>query len=541
MPTRVAANSAPAERNDRPGGSPQEAREKLEWYKGEKNVDALCNEALAAVNECELKDKYNAALKALNQKLREETDALTAYEHYAVVITDVERNGSTQVEVAGLRPGRVQIAVSPKVDPRALVKGATGYVSREGNCLLAVTARKTRWTNVGTFEDYVGADRILLRDRETLIVVDVAHHLKGVPLKKGDQVGFDRDMAGMAYERLDTPKGDHMFDENVTDDFALLGGLDKQIALIKQHIEFRVHFPALTAKYALKSRSGILLWGLPGNGKTRIGRCCAGHVRKLFPNRPCRFMHVSGSADYNMWFGESERRLRERFSAIREAAKDGLVIVLWDEIDAVARRRGSDHGSTVSDRILNTLLSEIDGVLPLSNVLLLLTSNRPETVDPSLLRPGRTDVKIEIPSPNHRGAEAILRGYISGRIPLNAAHGGPDEVIRPLLSRLYVPNGEYAEVARVKLSDGRRMPVAGRELVSGAMLENVVSVAAQSAAAREAKGGAEGVLEEDLTGALAVEMVGAVSLLTPSTVKNYVKSIPQDSQPIAIESLLRPR
>jgi proteasome-associated ATPase len=302
-----------------------------------------------------------------------------------------------------------------------------------------------------------------------------------------------------------------------------------------------VHFPALAAKYSLKSRSGILLWGLPGNGKTRIGRCCAGYVRKLFPDRPCRFMHVSGSCDYNLWFGETERRVRERFRAAREAAEDGLVIMMWDEIDAIARRRGTDHGSSAPDRILNTLLSEIDGVLPLSNILLLYTSNRPETVDPGLLRPGRTDVKIEIPTPNRRGAEAILRGYLIGRVPLAAAHRGTDELIGPLLSRLFAPNGEYAVVAHVKLSDGRRMPVAGRELVSGAMLENVVFVAAQSAAAREADGGAEGVLEEDLTVALEIEMGGAVSLLTPATVKNYVKSIPQDSQPIAIESHLRPR
>ena len=106
------------------------------------------------------------------------------------------------------------------------------------------------------------------------------------------------------------------------------------------------------------------------------------------------------------------------------------------------------------------------------------------------------------------------------------------------MSRLFTPNGDYAEVAQVKLSDGRRLPVAGRQLLSGAMLENLVNVAAQQAAVREAETGQEGLTEEDLALALEAELVNAVSLLIPSNVKSYVKSIPQDAQPIAVDPLL---
>ena len=193
--------------------------------------------------------------------------------------------------------------------------------------------------------------------------MDVAHNLRDTPLKKSDLIGFDRDVAGMAYEQLEAPKGDHLFDENVTDDFSHLGGLDKEIACIKQHIDFRFRFPDLAAKYVLKNKLGILLTGPPGNGKTRMARCCAGYVRQLFPDRPCRFMHVAGSSDYSMWFGESERKIIERFDAVRDAAKDGLVVMFWDEVDAIAKLRGTDHGSGAADRILNTFLSQIDGVV----------------------------------------------------------------------------------------------------------------------------------------------------------------------------------
>ena len=349
-------------------------------------------------------------------------------------------------------------------------------------------------------------------------------------------------MAGLAYERLETPKSEHLFDENVSDDFAQLGGLEQEVARIKRHIDFRFKFPELASKYALKNQCGILLKGVPGNGKTRIARCCAGYVRRLFPDHPCRFMHVAGSADYNKWFGETEQKLIERFNAVREAAADGLVIMFFDEVDAIARRRGSDHGSGAPDRILNTFLSQLDGIVPLSNVIIIFATNRADTLDPGLLRPGRIDEKIEIPTPNRRATEAILRCYIEKDLPLTKAATGDsiDQWISRLLSRIFAPNGCYSEVAQVKLSDGRRLPVAGRQLISGAMLENVVVVAAQQAAVRETETGQEGLCEEDLAQAFESELIMAVSLLAPGNVKSYVNSIPQDAQPIAVDALLKP-
>ena len=338
------------------------------------------------------------------------------------------------------------------------------------------------------------------------------------PLNHGDLIGFDRD-AGLAYARLEPPTGEHLFDDQVSDDFSQLGGLEREIARIKRHIDFRFRFPELARKYGLRKRCGILLKGPPGNGKTRIARCCAGYVRQLFPDRRCSFMHVAGSSDYTMWFGESERRIIERFDAIRAAARDGLVVTFWDEVDAIAKRRGTDYGSGAPDRILNTFLAQIDGVVPLGNVILIFATNRPDMLDPGLLRPGRTDEKIEIPTPNRRAAEAILRRYLDRGLPLRSR---PDTLIASLVSQLFAPNGEYAEVAQVKLNDGRRLPVAGRQLLSGAMLENVVAVAAQQAAVREAESGHEGLTEADLAWALESEIRSAVSLLAPGNVKSYV-------------------
>ena len=415
--------------------------------------------------------------------------------------------------------------------------GAVGLLARERNCLLEVKPFAGSWQDIGTFEKYIDVPgRILLHDRETLVAIDTAEQLRDTHLTKGDLIGYDRGV-GLAYQRLDTPSGDHLFDEDVTDDFSHLGGLDNIIARVKRHIDFRLRHPALAAKYELKSKCGILFMGLPGNGKTRLARCCAGYVRELFPDRPCRFMHVSASSDYSKWFGESERKIIERFNAVRAAANDGMVVMFWDEIDAIARQRGTDFSSGAPDRILNTFLSQIDGVVPLQNVVLLYATNRPDTLDPGFLRAGRVDEKIEIPVPGRRAMEAILQRYLGGGRPLATGHA-VNALTASLVSRLFAPNGDYAVVAQVKLSDGRQLPVAGHQLLCGAMLECAVHAAAQHAAVREVETGQEGLTEDDLAQALHAELASAVSLLAPGNVKSYVRSIPQHVQPIAIDPVL---
>jgi proteasome-associated ATPase len=538
MTTRTVRRTRPAEQPEAEAAL-DEAQQRIKWYFEENNLAGIRDEAVTLASKLALSMQHLQELSVLQEALRSKLQATMAHEYYSVVITDVERNGSLLAEVAGLGHSRVQVSVHPDVDQEQLLIGGTGFVSRERNCLLKVSAQPGRWKDIGSFEKYLDSpNRILVRDREALVAVDVAHHLRGTALMKHDLIGFDRDVAGMAYERIEAPQADDLFDEYVTDDFSQLGGLDKEIARIKHNIDFRSLYPQLATKYGLKQKCGILLKGVPGNGKTRIARCCAGYLRQLFPGRRCCFMHVSGSSDYSMWFGESERKLIERFNAVRQAAADGLVVMFWDEVDAIAKRRGTDHGSGAPDRILNTFLSQLDGVAPLENVIILFATNRADTLDPGLLRAGRIDEKIEIPAPNRRAAYAILHCYFDRGLPLAAAHEEADELIVPLLSRLFAPNGDFAEVATVKLSDGRRLPVAGRQLLSGAMLENVVNIAAQQAAVREAENGPAGVTEGDLALALETELVSAVSLLAPGNVKSYVASIPQDAQPIAVDPLL---
>jgi proteasome-associated ATPase len=240
-----------------------------------------------------------------------------------------------------------------------------------------------------------------------------------------------------------------------------------------------------------------------------------------------------------MWLGQSEQKIIARFEAARELAvrNDTPVLMFFDEIDAIGRRRGSDLGSGAPDRILSTFLAQLDGVQQVSNLIVIGATNRADILDSGLVRPGRLgDVKIRIPAPNRQGARAILNRYLGGGLPLA---GEGEALVEGLLSRVYSPRGDYAELARVTLRDGRKVAVAGRDLVSGAMLENMVRVAAEEAADREAQTGTAGITEADLAAALDQELRGAAGLLTPVNVRSYVTRLPQDVDPVAVEQLGR--
>jgi proteasome-associated ATPase len=468
--------------------------------------------------------------------LREEIASLTAPEQYLAVITAVHPSG---VEVFG-GGVRLRVSIHPDVKPEALRVGARGLLSRSRNCLLQVNGTHREWQDVGTFESYTeDGRRILLRHQEQFVVATPADALGELSLRKGDLIGFDRDGPRLAYARLEPPERQDLFVEATPPDrFEELGGLEKEIALLQRVVRFRIQHPELAARYRLPAKRGILLEGPPGNGKTKLARCLARFIADLAPAGECRFMAISGSSDYSMWLGQSEQKLSARFEAARKlATEDGLpVVMFFDEIDAIGRRRGSDFGSGAPDRILATFLAQLDGIQPIGNLIVIGATNRADILDAGLVRPGRLgDIKVRVPAPGRSAAEAILTRYLDG-LPLA---GDASTTVAVLLSRLYSPRGDYAELAKVKLRDGRLATVGGKDLVSGAMLENVVRASAEEAADREAQIGDAGITDADLGGALDRELRGAAALLSPVNVRGYVARLPQDVDPVGVEVLNR--
>ena len=255
--------------------------------------------------------------------------------------------------------------------------------------------------------------------------------------------------------------------EEVPDvEYSDIGGLTRQIEQIRDAVELPFLHADLFAEYQLRPPKGVLLYGPPGCGKTLIAKAVANSLAKQVAlsrgeeKVTSYFLNIKGPELLNKYVGETERTIRLIFQRAREKASDGTpVIVFFDEMDSVFRTRGTGVSSDVETTIVPQLLSEIDGVEGLENVIVIGASNREDMIDPAILRPGRLDVKIKIERPDAEAARDIFTKYLMPELPIHpedlAEFGGD----RPATHRRDDPAHRRADVHR----DGRE-PVPGGDL-----------------------------------------------------------------------------
>jgi len=178
-----------------------------------------------------------------------------------------------------------------------------------------------------------------------------------------------------------------------------VGGLDELKEELREAIEWPIKHREAFEFVNVETPKGILLHGPPGTGKTMIAKALATMTES-------NFISIKGPELLSKWVGESERGVREIFRKARQAAP---CIIFLDEIDALVPRRGSDSGSHVTENVVSQILTEIDGLEELHNVLIIGATNRLDIVDEALLRPGRFDRIIEVPNPDAKGREQIFK------------------------------------------------------------------------------------------------------------------------------------
>ncbi|HOJ96080.1 MAG TPA: CDC48 family AAA ATPase [Methanospirillum sp.] len=183
----------------------------------------------------------------------------------------------------------------------------------------------------------------------------------------------------------------------------MVAGLDAEKHEIEKIIEWPVHRREAFEKLKIKPPKGILLFGPPGTGKTLLAKAVAAKSRM-------NFIAVKGPELLSKWVGESEKQVREAFRKARQSAPS---IIFFDEIDALVQKRGQEHGtSRVGESVLSQILTEMDGVEDLSGVIIMAATNRPDLLDPALLRPGRLEKHIYIKPPDKKGRREILELYL---------------------------------------------------------------------------------------------------------------------------------
>jgi transitional endoplasmic reticulum ATPase len=182
-----------------------------------------------------------------------------------------------------------------------------------------------------------------------------------------------------------------------------IGGLESVKLELQETVQYPVEYPDKFLKFGMNPSKGVLFYGPPGCGKTLLAKAIANECQ-------ANFISIKGPELLTMWFGESEANVRDVFDKARAASP---CVLFFDELDSIAKSRGSSLGdSGVSDRVLNQLLTEMDGMNLRKNVFVIGATNRPDQIDPALLRPGRLDQLIYIPLPDEASRVAILKAAL---------------------------------------------------------------------------------------------------------------------------------
>jgi proteasome-associated ATPase len=390
---------------------------------------------------------------------------------------------------------KMRVSVSPDVDLEALTPGREVMVNEALNVVEVMELDEVG--EVVLLKEVLddGYRALVVGHGDEESVVRLGQELRDQKLRAGDSLLIDR-RVHFAYERIPKLDVEELVLEEVPDiDYSVIGGLGSQIEAIRDAVELPYLHKELFKEHELKAPKGILLYGPPGCGKTLIAKAVANSLAKKVTERTGQegrsfFLNIKGPELLNKYVGETERHIRLVFQRAREKASDGMpVIVFFDEMDSLFRTRGSGVSSDVENTIVPQLLSEIDGVEGLDNVIIIGASNREDMIDPAILRPGRLDVKIKIERPDAEASREIFSKYLTPTLPLHAEDLSEFDqdrqatvrgMIERTVARMY-EDSEENQFLEVTYAGGDKEVLYFKDFNSGAMIQNIVDRAKKMA------------------------------------------------------------
>jgi proteasome-associated ATPase len=462
-------------------------------------------------------EKLAGALTGEREKieaLREEVEKLSQPPASFGVFLGANDDGSVDVFTAGRK---MRVNVNPELDAATLRRGIEVILNEAMNVVEVL--EPDRSGEVMRVKDRLGEDRVVVIGRgDEEIVATLSAALRGEEtIRAGDPLLIDS-RSNVALEKLPKEEVEELVLEEIPDvSYEDIGGLEGQIEAIRDAVELPFLYAELFAEHQLEAPKGVLLYGPPGCGKTLIAKAVAKSLADKVRERTGRqdahsyFLNIKGPELLNKYVGETERQIRQIFQRAKERSEEGLpVIVFFDEMDSIFRTRGTGISSDVESTIVPQLLSELDGVETLKNVIVIGASNREDLIDPAILRPGRLDVKIKIERPTAPQASDIMSKYMNPEVPIH-----PDEIERSkgdaraattrmtqsTVDRMYAETDEN-RFLEVTYASGDKEILFFKDFNSGAMIENIVRRAKKEAIKRFLQTGEKGIKSDDLQRAI---------------------------------------
>ena len=491
---------------------------------------------------------------------------LTAPANRVGTLLEVPGEGLARILVGG---AEYYAAVDPRVEAAELKIGAQILVN-EAYAVIKILGYDRNGPVLKVSEAL--ADGRLRFEQEMgrqVLILQRSSDLIGVDLKAGDEVRIDPSLH-VAIEKLEDRKAkSHLLDDVPTVTWEQIGGQTEAIAAIKKAIEYPLLHADTFQRFKFTQPKGFLLYGPPGCGKTLIGQAAAASLSKLvgesgqgepgtkgdkLPVTRGAFLHVKGPEILNMWLGESERMVRELFAQARARRSEGaLPFIFIDEAESILGTRRASRSFNISSTLVPMFCSEMDGIESLRDVVIILASNRPDLIDPAVLRPGRIDRKIKVSRPNRDSAAAILNVYLTDDLPLDRQwidqHGGDPkkacaDLIEHALSAIFSRIDEN-RLLSIRLRSGQNKVLYRSDLISGAILASIVQRAKEQAIDRMiAAGGAEkgGMTLDDLVNSVHSEFQEGEMLPPDDASEEWLKLLDHHpEQVVGISSFRRGR
>ncbi|HEU4684386.1 MAG TPA: AAA family ATPase, partial [Nitrospira sp.] len=509
-----------------------------------------------------LNSAANQQREAEFKKVNEVLAKLTAPANRIGTLLDVPGEGLARILVGGAEyyanvdprvPGNeLKIGTQILVNEAYAVIKTLGY-DRNGPILKLAEAMPDGRLR---FEQEMGRQSLILQRSSDLL---------GIELKPGDEVRIDPSHR-IAIEKLEDRKASkHVLDETPKVTWEQIGGQGEAIAAIRKAIEYPLLHAETFERFKFSQPKGFLLYGPPGCGKTLIGQAAAASLSKLVsdtnqgagtamrpPVTSGAFLHVKGPEVLNMWLGESERIVRDLFAQARARRKEGaLPFIFIDEAESILGTRRAMRSFNISNTLVPMFCSEMDGIDSLRDVVIILASNRPDLIDPAVLRPGRIDRKIKVSRPSKEAAAEILRVYFTEDLPLDESlireRGGEqrralaslvEDVVESIFRRT-----EENRLLSVRLRSGQTKTLYRGDLVSGAILASIVQRSKEKAIDRTIRvGQATGVTAKDVLESVSEEFREGAMLPPDDAAEEWLKLLDHHpEQVVGISSFRRGR